>query len=78
MIAWLIATPWARYLAYGALALLFLGYVALRLFNAGKAAEQAQAAIDVLANGLRAKSAAAKADLTPEGEKNDQNNRDRR
>lgn len=81
MIAWLVANaakPWVRYLAYGAIAVVFLGVVALRIFNAGRRAEALDAALAVLTNGLKAKKAAANVDLSPEAEKNDPNNRDPR
>lgn len=78
MIAWLIAKPWARWLAYGVFGLLVLGVIALRIFRAGKAAEKMQTTLDVLSRGLDARKAAAEVDHSPQAEEHDQNNRDRR
>ena len=81
MIAWLLGlagSKWFWWIAIGAITLLFLGIIVLRIFNAGKAAEQLQSSLDVLARGMQARKAAASVDHSPEGEKNDPNNRDPR
>ena len=81
MTAWLLGlagSKWFWWVAMGFIALLFVGIVVLRIFNAGKAAEKMQTTLTVLARGLEARKAVAAVDHSPKAEAHDPFNRDPR
>lgn len=73
----LASSKWFRWVAIGVVALLFIGIVVLRIFNAGKAAEKTQAVLDTLTRTLQARKAAAEADTSEEFKRHDPYNLDR-